>query len=67
MKPLVLICSEDAEFYLYLSLILEVDGFATELAGGVEETVGQALSESPMPSFSTASRPALWGRRSVPG
>ncbi|MGX9181655.1 winged helix-turn-helix domain-containing protein [Mesorhizobium sp. BHbdii] len=47
MKPLVLICSEDAEFYLFLSHILEVDGFATELAGGVEETVRQATEREP--------------------
>ncbi|MDF2389463.1 response regulator transcription factor [Nostoc ellipsosporum NOK] len=42
MKPLVMICSEDAEFYLVFGHILEEAGFASELAGGVEEAVRQA-------------------------
>ncbi|TIY04511.1 MAG: response regulator transcription factor [Mesorhizobium sp.] len=42
MKPLVLICSQDAEFYLFLSHILEVDGFATEPAGGAKEALALA-------------------------
>ncbi|MUT24727.1 response regulator [Mesorhizobium japonicum] len=42
MKPLVLICSQDAEFYLFLSHILEVDGFASELAGGAKEALALA-------------------------
>nr|WP_192178575.1 response regulator transcription factor [Mesorhizobium amorphae] len=39
MKPLVLICSQDVEFYLFLSHILEVDGFASEPAGGAKEAL----------------------------
>jgi len=39
MKPLVLICSQDAEFYLFLSHILGVDGFTSEPAGGVKEAL----------------------------
>jgi two-component system, OmpR family, phosphate regulon response regulator PhoB len=39
MKPLIVIYSKDAEFYLVLSHILEVDGFASALAGNVEETL----------------------------
>ncbi|MCZ4093717.1 response regulator transcription factor [Sinorhizobium psoraleae] len=39
MKPLVLICSQDAEFYLFLSHILGVDGFTSEPAGGVNEAL----------------------------
>jgi two-component system phosphate regulon response regulator PhoB len=39
MKPLIVIYSQDAEFYLVLSHILEVDGFASVLAGSVEETL----------------------------
>ncbi|WP_353646861.1 response regulator transcription factor [Mesorhizobium sp. WSM2239] len=39
MKPLIVIYSQDAEFYLVLSHILEVDGFASTLTGNVEETL----------------------------
>ncbi|MFB9985506.1 response regulator transcription factor [Mesorhizobium kowhaii] len=42
MKPLVLICSQDAEFYLFLSHILEVDGFTSEPAGGAKEALARA-------------------------
>ncbi|WP_425294885.1 response regulator transcription factor [Neomesorhizobium albiziae] len=42
MKPLVLICSQDAEFYLFLSHILEADGFTSEPAGGVKEALALA-------------------------
>ncbi|RRH94537.1 DNA-binding response regulator [Mesorhizobium tamadayense] len=42
VKPLVLICSQDAEFYLFLSHILEVDGFASEPAGGAKEALALA-------------------------
>ncbi|MER8613188.1 response regulator transcription factor [Mesorhizobium sp. M1216] len=37
MKPLVLICSQDAEFYLNYSHILEADRFASEQAGCAKE------------------------------
>lgn len=48
MKPLVLICTKDAEFYLVYSHMLEAGGFASELAeGGVEEAVRQALDREP--------------------
>ncbi|MDX8527966.1 response regulator transcription factor [Mesorhizobium sp. MSK_1335] len=46
MKPLVLICSQDAEFYLFLSHILEVDGFSAELID-VEDAVPQAAEREP--------------------
>ncbi|MCA0008804.1 MULTISPECIES: response regulator transcription factor [unclassified Mesorhizobium] len=39
MKPLIVICSKDAEFYLLLSHILEVDGFASTLAGSIDEVL----------------------------
>ncbi|WEX91621.1 response regulator transcription factor (plasmid) [Sinorhizobium garamanticum] len=39
MKPLVLICSQDAELYLFLSHILGEDGFTSEPAGGVKEAL----------------------------
>ncbi|MGX8009839.1 hypothetical protein ACVDG8_013140 [Mesorhizobium sp. ORM8.1] len=42
MKPLVLICSQDAELYLFLSHILEVDGFDSEPAGGAKEALALA-------------------------
>ncbi|CDX53033.1 Phosphate regulatory protein [Mesorhizobium plurifarium] len=42
MKPLVLICSQDAELYLFLSHILGVDGFTSEPAGGVKEAIAAA-------------------------
>ncbi|MER9443064.1 response regulator transcription factor [Mesorhizobium sp. M0340] len=42
MKPLVLICSQDAELYLFLSHILGVDGFTSEPAGGVKEALALA-------------------------
>ncbi|WP_027062627.1 winged helix-turn-helix transcriptional regulator [Mesorhizobium loti] len=37
MKPLIVICSHDAEFYLVLSHILAVDGFTSALASNVDE------------------------------
>lgn len=46
MKPLVVICSEDVEFYLILSHILEVDGFACALAGSAEEAL-RLVAETP--------------------
>ncbi|ESZ29419.1 MULTISPECIES: response regulator transcription factor [unclassified Mesorhizobium] len=42
MKPVVLICSQDAELYLFLSHILGVDGFTSEPAGGVNEALAFA-------------------------
>lgn len=47
MKPLVMICSEDAEFYLVFGHILEAAGFASELAGGVEEAARLATEREP--------------------
>lgn len=47
MKPLVLICSQDPEFYLVHSHILEVDGFTIQLAGGVEEALALASEREP--------------------
>ncbi|RWI54670.1 MAG: response regulator transcription factor [Mesorhizobium sp.] len=37
MKPLIAICSDDAEFYLILSHILTVDGFTSALASNINE------------------------------
>ncbi|TPL21005.1 response regulator transcription factor [Mesorhizobium sp. B2-4-9] len=45
MKPLIVICSQDAEFYLLLSHILEVDGFATTLAASIDEVLGLAADK----------------------
>ncbi|WP_234879331.1 response regulator transcription factor [Sinorhizobium americanum] len=42
MKPLVLICSRDAELYLFLSYILGVDGFTSEPASGMKEALALA-------------------------
>ncbi|RVT68967.1 response regulator transcription factor [Rhizobium sp. BT03] len=39
MNPMVLICSQDAEFYLNYSHILRMAGFASGLAGGFEEVL----------------------------
>lgn len=39
MKPLVVIFSQDAQFYLMLSHILEVDGFATEHVNSIAEAL----------------------------
>ncbi|WP_165778316.1 MULTISPECIES: response regulator transcription factor [Mesorhizobium] len=41
-KPLVLICSQDAEFYLLYSHILEVDGFSSETADGAKAALALA-------------------------
>ena len=37
MKPLIAICSHDAEFYLMLSHVLAVDGFTSALASNIDE------------------------------
>ncbi|OHV74294.1 response regulator transcription factor [Ensifer sp. LCM 4579] len=42
MNPLVLICSQDVELYLFLSHILGVDGFTSEPAGDVKEALAFA-------------------------
>ncbi|MER8627974.1 response regulator transcription factor [Mesorhizobium sp. M1143] len=42
MKPVVLICSQDAELYLFLNHILGADGFTSEPAGGVKEALALA-------------------------
>ncbi len=47
MKPLILICTADADFYLLLSHILEVDGFASVLADTIEETFLLAAEKQP--------------------
>lgn len=41
-KPLVAICSQDAEIYLFLHHILDVDGFASTLASTDEEMLDLA-------------------------
>ena len=47
MKHLVLICSEDADFYLVSGHILEEAGFASALAGGTEDAVRLASERNP--------------------
>lgn len=47
MKPLVLVCSRDAGFYLLISHILKVDGFDCLPAGNLDE-VAQILSQHPV-------------------
>ena len=47
MKPLILICTQDAELYLLLGHILEVDGFTAALADGTEEVLHQAAEKNP--------------------
>ncbi|TPM14812.1 response regulator transcription factor [Mesorhizobium sp. B2-3-5] len=42
MKPLIVICSEDAEFYLILSHILNADGFTGALASDADEVLDLA-------------------------
>lgn len=45
MKPLIVICSQDAEFYLLLNHILEVDGFSCALAGSIDEVLALAAQK----------------------
>ncbi|TPN37873.1 response regulator transcription factor [Mesorhizobium sp. B2-3-3] len=42
MKPLIAVCSQDADFYLLLGHILEVDGFACALASSIEDVLSLA-------------------------
>ncbi|MBZ9856345.1 response regulator transcription factor [Mesorhizobium sp. CA13] len=44
MKPLIVICSHDAEFYLVLSHILVVDGFTSALASDIGEVLDLAAA-----------------------
>ena len=37
MKPLIAICSQDADFYLLLSYILEVEGFSSALVSSIDD------------------------------
>lgn len=46
MKPLIVICSHDAEFYLVLSHILAVDGFTSALASNIDEMIEMAAEMS---------------------
>jgi two-component system phosphate regulon response regulator PhoB len=56
MKPLIVICSHDAEFYLVLSHILAVDGFASALASNVDEMLDLA-TEMPIHALVLDCRP----------
>jgi two-component system, OmpR family, phosphate regulon response regulator PhoB len=49
-KPLVAICSQDAEFYLVLNHILEVDGFTSALASTIDEMLDLA-AETPVQAW----------------
>lgn len=56
MKPLIVICSLDAEFYLFLSHILAVDGFASALTSNVDEMLDLA-AEMPVDALVLDCRP----------
>lgn len=56
MKPLVVICSHDAEFYLVLSHILAVDGFTSALASNVDEML-ELSAETPVQAWVLDCRP----------
>jgi two-component system, OmpR family, phosphate regulon response regulator PhoB len=47
MRPLILIHSQDPEFYLLFSHILNADGFASALSGSTEEALGFAIKRKP--------------------
>lgn len=47
MKPLVLIGAKDVDFYLFLSHVLEAEGFETELADSIEEIFTIAAERQP--------------------
>ena len=48
MKPLVLICSTDYEFYLLLAQILNMGGLESSLVEGAEETLASVKSDELM-------------------
>ncbi|KQU95556.1 two-component system response regulator [Mesorhizobium sp. Root102] len=56
MKPLIVICSHDAEFYLVLSHILGVDGFTSALASNVDEMF-ELAAETPVQAWVLDCRP----------
>jgi two-component system phosphate regulon response regulator PhoB len=56
MKPLIVICSHDAEFYLVLSHILAVDGFTSALASNVDEML-ELAAETPVHAWVLDCRP----------
>ncbi|AYG64090.1 winged helix-turn-helix transcriptional regulator [Rhizobium jaguaris] len=67
MIPLVLICSQDAEFYLIYSHILKMGGFASKLVDGLEEALAivgergaQAVVLDCQPT--SAAEPTICGR-----
>ena len=47
MKSLILICTDDIDFYLLLDHVLEVEGFRSVLATGLDETVKVSLEHAP--------------------
>lgn len=47
MRPLVLVCAHDLDFYLLLKHILEADGFATCFADTHEEAIRAAKADAP--------------------
>lgn len=56
MKPLIVICSQDAEFYMLLSHILVVDGFTGALAGSIDDVLALA-AETPVQAVVLDCRP----------
>ncbi|MCT7378250.1 response regulator transcription factor [Chelativorans salis] len=61
MKPLVVICSQSAEFYLILEHILRVDGFDSVLAGNLEEALRLAAETTPAAFVLDCGRNGLFG------
>ncbi len=56
MKPLIAVCSQDADFYLLLGHILEVDGFASMLAPCVDDVLA-VVSDRPVEAVLLDCRP----------
>ena len=66
MKPLILICSQDAEFYMVLSHILGVEGFHTALAsdaGELLELAGETEAQAGILDCRPCNAMAEVGRR----
>jgi two-component system phosphate regulon response regulator PhoB len=56
MKPLIVICSLEAEFYLMLSHVLSVDGFTSALASNIDEMF-ELAANSPVQAWVLDCRP----------
>lgn len=47
MKPLIVIGTEDAEFYLLLDHVLQMEGFRCILASGIDEVLSASVARAP--------------------